>query len=249
MKKRDKKIEKKRKRSNAKKWAQSNQKDSVPYIKKQDGIELFKIEKEGTVSVDILPFIASSKNKNAKEGYEHYETEYETHDVTINSKFKRTLCRGFFKKKCAFCEFIKNNRNNEDVDPEILYGYRPKTRHLWFINDNPGKVKNFKIKIFDTGHFNQGIGFGELLIQEISSKDDVTNFWFPEKGKILDLRIAKKTIGNKRPYYFVNRIDFRKRIKNYSADLASQMPCLDDFLIDPGYEEVENMIKLDNCEE
>ncbi len=228
-------------KSNALEWAKQQSSGSdASAVKVPSGYEFYKPE-PGVHKVDFMPYIAGAGNPRADEGIEHFEREYEVHWVPSGGRNAPYLCRlKCFNKKCAPCDWRR--KHGATADPELLKELREKLRHLWLVNDKPGNFKN-KPKVFDTNHFNRGLGFGEQLVAAFNSVEDYANFSDLENGYTLQLTVAKQTMGGGKTFNAVTRVDFLPRKYEYPRDYLDLCPCLDDMLIDPGYDDVMSLLE------
>lgn len=227
----------KSRRTSARSWAESQERSFEPTtIRLPEGIEQWKPDKPGKYEVDFLIYRVGKGNPRADEGMEHFEREYEAHGIETPSGFRMYTCRWHaFHKKCAPCDWRKRNGN---ADPELLKSLRGKTRHLWLLNDQPGKTKNVKLKIFDSNHYNKGKGFGEQMAEAINSLPEDAEPFALEGGYTATLVVKEDTMGGGKKYLYVARIDLRPRKHDYPESLLEDAPCLDDCIVDPGYDDI-----------
>lgn len=228
------------KRMSAKDWADKQEKGGAKiHFKLPDGVEEYKLE-TGTHRVDFLSFAAGPHNKRADEGFEHYECQYAAHRIEGPDGRKGLFnCRfECFGMPCPACKL----RNSRDVDKEVSKSLMPQTRHLWLLNDEPGKTKKVRSKVLDTGHFNRGVGFGELMIDAINiCKGDP----FALVGGMTAVLTVKEQTAPFGKFNAVTRIDFEQRDYDYPADLWNTMPCLDAMLVDAGIKAMRRLLEQD----
>lgn len=211
-------------------------------VKLPDDVEMFKLDKTGKVEVDILEFKAGDNNKRADKGSNVYCRTYVRHELRAPSGRTLIACRkDCFGERCAACKWLSKYGNT--ADKEIVDGMKPKTRHLWLLNTTPG-AKSPTWAVFDSSHQNQGKGFAEVMRDALDSLgDDFEDaFSYGKKGKRFILTIRKQTGGGFN-FNAVTRIDMRDRKNPYPPDWIDDAPCLDDLLIDPGYDEVLQMLE------
>lgn len=214
-------------------------------IRPPDGVGFTSTNKLslGVVKLDFLPYKVGKNNPNADEGMEHFEREYQNHWVPTPNGNRSFACRkACFGKRCAVCDWLV--KNGGSADPELVQGLRPKRRHLWLVNAKPGDVKNPDIKILETNHQNRGTGFAELMADAVATLDEGTEPFALENGYTAVLRVVEQTMGQGRgKYNGVTRIDLKPHSYDYPADLLDELPCLDDCIVDPGYDEVMALLE------
>lgn len=230
-----------KKRLSLREWAKKQtQGYEGQFLQLPNDVGFFKFSGAGTVELDIMPFVAGKNNPGAAEGEEYHEKEVHVHRVpTASGKSRPVLCRAHaFGKKCACCEWLR--RNAGSADEELVKQVREKKRHLWLVNDKPGNANN-SLKVMETTHQNRGQGFVELLGDAAATLEEDANPFSLTEGYIAILTIREFTQPIK--YFAPTRIDFRKRKYDYPAALLKKAPCLDDMLIDPGYDEIVKLLE------
>lgn len=239
-------------RTSAKTWAEEKDKGFEPTcIKLPKGMEFFKLDKVGEIVVDFMPFLAGAHNRYADQGIDHYHAYYESHRVpTANGTWPYT-CRGFFGEKCAVCDWIKKY-GMDSGHKKVAGEMKAKTRILWLVNDKPGDEDN-PLKVFDSNDWAKGLGFGEQMkraVGKTTRRDDVEDVFTLKGGYSAELEVAQQPgwEGGK-PYNAVVRIDLVKRKYDYPKSMLANAPCLDDMIVDPGYESVKKILAGGNSEE
>lgn len=207
-------------------------------VKLPEGVEQYKLE-IGIHKVDFMPYKAGKWNRRADEGFAHFELEYEAHRVPTGNGTQLVLCRrATMDKSCAVCDWLK--RNGGHADRDLVAKLRATTRHLWVVNDRPGSKKN-TLKVLDANHFNKKKGFGEQMAAAINTLDEGAEPFNLKGGYYAVLTIEEETFpGGK--YTLASRIDLRPRDYDYPSDILDRAPCLDDCLIDPGYDDVLRLL-------
>lgn len=225
---------------NAGTWAKS-QGESAANLKMPEGVTMYAL-KQGVAKVDFMPYIIGGDfNPRGDDGYEHFEREYDGHRVPMGGEFKLYNCRQkCFKEACAVCDWLRDNGGK--ADPDLVKKMRATTRHLWLINDDPGNAKN-PFKVFDSNHYNKGQGFGEMMADALNSVEAYRDFTDLKNGYTVQLTIKELTAPGMK-WNGVTRIDFVKRDYEYSDKMLRRAPCLDEMLIDPGYEAVQKLLSF-----
>ena len=220
-------------------WAKQQQKGQwePTSVRIPHGFEQYKLE-AGTHIVDFMPYIAGDINPKADAGLKHFVREFEVHWVAgLDGKERPYVCpyasiRG--KPRCEVCMF----RNASGMtDPELSKKLRPSSRRLWLINDKPGDAKN-KPKIFETGHYNKGMGFGEQMAVVIA---DNPGFWKLTGGMRVKMVATEQTYpGGK--YIGLVRVDFLPRNYEYPEKILDKFPSLDDCIIQTPAKEMRKLL-------
>jgi hypothetical protein len=229
-----------RARANAQDWAKNQEKGgNNNCIKLPKGIELYKFDKDGSFQLDFMLYVVGENNPRADKGMEHFEREYDAHRIPVADGKQLWPCR--FKnqrKRCAVCDFLRDNGGR--IDPELVKTLRATTRHLWLVNDKPGQKDN-PLKILDTNHFNRGLGFGEMMADAIASVEAYADFADPKNGYTLQMNVKKQTFPGG-SFHTPVRIDFLRRNYTYPNSIIDSAPCLDDLLVDPGFDDVMKLL-------
>lgn len=230
-------------RTNAREWANEQAKGGeASCVQLPEGMEAYKLA-TGTHKVDIMPFRAGDHNPRADKGMEHYERTYVLHWIpSTTGKNMPVACRmACFDKRCAVCDWLRENGGH--ADPDTVKNMRAKTRHIWLVNDKPGQKKN-ALKVMDTTDKNRGMGFAELMADAINTLDEsITAPFTLVGGHTAVITVKEQTMGDGKKYNAATRIDLRPRDYDYPEDMLDDNPCLDDCIMDPGYDEVMRMIE------
>lgn len=224
--------EKKRARFDARAWAskQTESQFEPTSVRLPEGvhIEWYKLE-VGTHEVDFMLFNAGKGNPRADKGFATVERSYSRHTIRMpNGRFNNYVCLGDI---CPLCKHANDVMAAQGK--EAAKGLWASQRHLWLLNAKPGKkpgTKDNPWKVFDTGHRNRGVGFGELMMDAINLREDHANFAEPDCGYKVILTVKEQQF-DKTKYNGVTRIDFEKRNYQYPEEVIDKAPCLDDMLI------------------
>lgn len=240
-----KKDREKNKRTVARDWAKKQDKGFEPMcVKLPDGITFFKLDRLGPIQVDFLCYKVGEGNPRADPGMEHFEREYQAHRIPTPTGVRPFCCRKIFGKPCAVCDWLV--KNGSSADPDLVKRMRAVTRHLWVVNDKPGDPDN-PLKVFDSGHYNKGIGFGEQMAEAIQCLGEDEDPFALEKGYTAHMTVKEQSFPGVK-YNGVTRIDFKRRAKDYPPDMIDKAPCLDECLADPGYDYVKQLLEQGDVE-
>jgi hypothetical protein len=236
----------KAKKTSALAWAQQQDKGFEPTcIKLPPGVELFDPD-PGVYSIDIIPYRVGKVNpllpRNAQIGMEegdlHFELEYACHRlVAANGRTDKYVCLGCWRVACPVCQ--RYNRPRPGDEPDDLKNWKPSTRHLWNVINLDSKDK--KVQVYDSNHWNRGMGFGEQVCTAILSVPEYQDFADLENGHTLRITVREQTWpGGK--YNAVTRIDFVKRKHSYDESVLDQAVCLDDCLVRKTPQEIKDIL-------
>jgi hypothetical protein len=234
-------------KSKAREWAaKQGQSSDSACLNLPEGVEFYKL-KEGIEKLDFMSWIAGEGNPRADEGEECFNRMYEVHWVTTAQGRRPVSCRKYcFGRKCAVCNWLV--KHGATADPETVKSLRAKRRHLWLVRDKLGDPKA-PFKVLETGDKNKGAGFAEVMSDAINSLDeDVEDFTSLESGLTAVLTVKPQT-GGEFKYLAATRIDFKPRKYTYPETLLKKAPCLDKIIVDPGYEEVMELLETGGPED
>jgi hypothetical protein len=223
----------KSKKINALAWAQQQDKGfESTYLKMPPGVEEFKPD-PGVYNIDILPYKVGDYNQREDKGEPHFEMQYDVHKLaSMDGRTNRYVCLGCARLPCPICQ--RYNRPRVDDDPNEIKSWKPQTRHLWIfcnVDDKRNKVAPGSfVQIYDSNHWAQGAGFGEQIINAITSNPDYGGFADLEDGMTLRLTVREQSFPRGK-WNAVTRIDFVPRKQQYDPSILDSMPCLDDCLI------------------
>ena len=215
----------------------------APYLRVPDGATMFKA-KEGTMLLDILPYVAGDNNPFAEKGVIHWERTYFAHRG-IGANSDAHLClrmptesppHGTGKGRCPVCEHRSKLLRSGDEDEEAIKDLSPKQRQLFNVIDRKAPEKG--VQLWDVSYFL----FGKMLDARIRNSDEDDQwgqFFFPEGGFTLKVTFVEKTFSG-RTYLEAETIDFRKRREDYDEDeILAQTHNLDDCIVALSYDELK----------
>lgn len=205
-------------------------------IRLPDGIQLFGVKKEGIKRIDILPFITKN-NQYVEPGLEHYETTYYAHR-NVGANNDMYVCPAkMADKRCPICEYRAKMAKDPDANQDDLKEMAPKQRQLFALYDLDDMEAG--IQIWDVSfHL-----FGKQLNDAINAADEdeeVDYFYTLDDGLTLRVGFGSKSFGGNN-FYETTNVAFKPRKTTYDPDLIEQVPCLDDLIIIPTYEELKKV--------
>jgi hypothetical protein len=197
------------------------------------GFKFFQLKREGSVRIDILPYIAGKGNKHADEGFVHYQRMFEVHrGLGISGKESR-CCLRQFNKRCPVCEWV--DRESRNADPDMVKELRPKLRCLYNVMDTNNREDG--IQIWDSAFFNS---FGQKLRDKILALEEYDNFYHPQEGFTLQLSVELQSVMG-RKYFNVTNIEMIPRKKPYEDSIMEETACLDDCLIELDFDKLKKI--------
>lgn len=210
------------------------------YLKLPKNIKMF-FEKEGKISLDIIPYIVNIKNhpdrneeaKIAIPGYLWYRSSFRIHR-NIGADNETIVCPTSFGRPCPVCEEFKR-RQADGAEWDDIKPLKFSNRSLYAVIPIGAKKYEEEIHIWDVSDF----CFQEQLNKEIREKESCANFPDLEEGKTLSVRFEEKALG-KNKFCTANRIDFENR-DAYEEDIVDDVPDLDSLLVIHSYKTIENM--------
>lgn len=205
-------------------------------VSKFENVEFYKLE-EGQHEVDFMPYIVGEGNPRADKGFVHFDRQWTAHSLpNSEGKERRYVCaNGSFKKPCRVCRWRSGPAAMSDA--KVVANAKPKERHLFLLNVNPGQkpgTKKNPWKVLDANDWNRGKGFRELLVEAIEQNHaKYGKFYDLKKGFKVRFSIKEQPAvpGGIKAYNAVTRIDFLERDYEYDAELLKAAPCLDDMLV------------------
>ena len=226
--------------SNARDWAKTATQGEATCVKLPEGVEFWKLV-PGIHKVDFMLFRAGAGNPRADEGMAHFQRSYVAHRIHAPQGVRLYACRqACFGGRCAVCTWLM--RHGGAADPELVKSLRATDRNLWLINDRPGKT-DVKWKVLDTGHRNRGQGFGELMADAINVLDEEVTSPFALKGGHKAVVTVKELTGGDFKYNGATGIVLQPRGYDYPKELLDEAPCLDEMLVDPGFDAIMELLE------
>jgi hypothetical protein len=217
---------------------------SYGHLNLPKGINVFKEEPGGRATLDFLPYVVTDERHMDRDveagiaipGNEEtdlwYKKPYRLHR-NIGSENKSVVCPTTWGKPCPICEY-KASRLKDGAEYDEVRELKTSLRNLYLVV--PLGMKDYKeeVHIWDISQFL----FQEMLNEELDENEDYCAFPDIEEGLTVRIRFSKETFG-KNEFAKTNRIDFEERQDQYDDSILDDLPCLDDCLTCPTYEEVE----------
>lgn len=191
-----------------------------------NGYELFKVEEEGTVLLDIVAAPAGANNIEVAEGDAVDKATYYVHRGMGPEGKDMYICpkRMGWSKSCPMC--AATSEAYDSGDKETGNQLRAKQRQLWWVKE----AGDDQWKVWDVSYHL----FGKLLYEELNAlppeDEDCLYYADPEDGYSLKIRFSEKEFG-KVKYYETKSIQFKKRTQPLDMDAVDALPPLDSLFI------------------
>ena len=227
---------------------------SYGYLNLPQGVNVFKVEPGGRVTMDIMPYeISDPRHPDSSDqvplevGDLWYKRPFKLHrNVGVDKE--SIVCPTSFGKRCPICNY-RAERMRAGADKEETGPMRASDRNLYVVI--PHGVKGFDKKpyIWDISAF----CFQNMLSEEIEESEENAEFANLEDGLTLKVRFSEESIGTGKgstSFAKVSRIDFVERDEQYDEKILKDIPDLDKVLSCPDYKVLERkFLELDPDEE
>lgn len=216
------------------------------------GVNLFKIEAAGIRHVDLIPYEVSKKAAEFRcnpegmppEGGLWWERTYWLHARVGPGQDSYVCPWNTFGRKCAVCQNAERvakgeARGDYKKAGDLLQSFKAKKRQLMLPRDLDADGK--PINLWDYSYFL----FGKFLDQKIAGSEErrrYHEFFYLEDGFELSISFTAKTMpGSTKPFYEVTNVDFDRREVPYDDSVLEGLPCLDELVVEPDYDEVYSL--------
>jgi len=218
------------------------------YLNLPKGLNMFKVESDDRIKLDIIPYIVSDKHHmnghpdkpdSALVGNAWYKRPFYVHNQ-VGVDNDSVVCPKTIKKPCPICEQREEQLAGgmEWKDPSLVK--KNSLRNLYLVIPKDHKDYDEKIHLWNYSQFL----FQEQLDEELKENTDYWIFPDPEDGLTLKIRWKEKSIGSGKKagkFYETNRIDFKDRDEQYDEDIMEKYDLDEDMLSILSYKELENM--------
>lgn len=202
-----------------------------------EGIGFFEA-REGTVELDVIPYIAGKGNPYADEGDLYFERTFWKYRGIGPAEKDYIAPSKTFGEPDFIQEYRQQKSRDPNADPDYLKSLEPKERQIFLVYDHKAKDKG--IQLFESSYHT----FGKLLDTRIKNSPEERGwdlFYLPdETGFTLEISFEKESAG---AYSFLSAasIDFIPRREPLPKEIAEHGFCLDDFLVKTPYEELKKI--------
>ena len=199
-----------------------------------EGMDLFKIEKEGAVRLEIIPYRVpeGANNPFADPGNYWYERTYYNHPrIGVNGDSYICLAKTY-GKPCPVCEErqrIARDEEASEATEKLVKSLQPKERQLWYVYDHAAPEKG--VQLWEVSHHI----FGKILDTQARSADPGDNwdlFADPDEGFTVKASFAEERFGDIK-FFKCSVVDFKRReegaakvIKGLMAGLTTPLDSL-----------------------
>ena len=206
-------------------------------------VKLFKLDKEGTRRVDILPYRATIANPMVRdglieEGDLYFERTFYVHRGIGPNQDTYVCPAKSANQRCPICEYRAKLAKDPESDEEQIKALAWKERQLWNVIDLDAPDEG--VQLWDISYHL----FGKLMDKAVRDADPDEDFeYFPDlaNGKTLKLGIAEKSFAG-RNFYEVQTIGFKPRKRNYDESILDDVYCLDDLIQVLPYEKLKSIL-------
>lgn len=202
------------------------------------GVQQFKEEAGKRVNLDILPYVVSdpSKHPDKKDIPDDiwWKFPYMVHR-SVGPDNDDIICPGTLGKPCPMCEERQAIYDDVDADNEDAKDLKASRRTLYAVRQLKGRKKTESdVMIWDISDY---CFLEQLDIELEDSPEEYEDFAAPEGGYTLKIRFIEKKIGKDVAFPMAQRVDFEERDDIEDEFIDEEVPCLDNIISIPSYEE------------
>lgn len=185
------------------------------------GLELFKIEKSGTITFNLVPYVVKTEThpEGCEPGEEWFRTKFSVHR-NIGAEEQAYVCLKTWGKRCPYCEQYGVLKKEYGWDHDLTKAMKASDRELYLVED----PKSGELKLWDIScHL-----FGKSFDEEIEDSDESDPFPGDpsENGASLKVRFKEDTwAGNK--FYTASKIEFVPRGEPLDEELLEKAAEID----------------------
>ena len=192
-----------------------------------EGMELFKIEKEGAVRLEIIPYRVpqGANNPFADPGNYWYERTFFNHPrIGVNGDSYICLAKTY-GKPCPICEErtrIAREEESNEATEKLIKSLQPKERQLWYVYDHAAPEKG--VQLWEVSHHI----FGKILDTQARSADPGDNwdlFADPDEGFTIKATFSEERFGDIK-FFKCTVVDFKKREAGASKVIQGLMAAI-----------------------
>ena len=215
-----------------------------------EGFGFYPMKAEKQYKLRFAPYLVGDGNPDMPAGNLFYTRKYWSHskvgggDGGMGDTY--VCARRTFGRRCAVCDFVVRLRQVPSTNEKLLKELEPKQRSLFIVRDQEEKEKGWRI--LDYSYH----GIGKMLEAKLkasrhqSADDDEVVQYEPKKFYHLEGGAVVKILMEdaKLPFKWnkASSIDMVPTKEVLPDDFVDGMPCLDDVLIEPDYDVLEQVL-------
>jgi len=225
-------------RDRVRKNARESASKGVRYITAPEGVSFVKVESDGRMKFNILPYTVTSDHHpdGVEAGEFWYKRPFLLHR-NVGVENNSVVCPRSIGKKCPICEYQAKLYSEGETDKDTLKKLRPQDRVIYAVEIISGqKEKGLHLLEISKYAFQSKLD-GELNDPE---GDEFLGFADAEGGYLLSVRFKEESF-NKISYAVAERIDFIARDEEPSKKVLKSVPQLDDCLNILSYNEIKKL--------
>jgi len=210
------------------------------YLELPDGVEFFKVQKEGIYRFDILPFELKRPDPNDEFDVGDWAWVRNIHvHFNVGPNQRTMLCPGTVKQPCPVCEEIGKMRRNPEIDDSEIKPLRAKHRQLFWIIDVTNRDKG--PQIFEMAYYNFGEGLDARLQEADDDEEECGHYYdFPLLDQGLTVKAAfQQQSFEANKFYRCTKPDLVARKKQYDESILDEVTSFCDMLRIPKAAEME----------
>lgn len=219
-----------------------------------DGVSFFKLEKEGTKVIEILPYKCGKRTAAfddsitfADPGEEYFERTFFVHRSVGPAQQTYVCPARTFGKRCPICEFRAKEMKKSDGDEKLIKDLNPKEQQLFNVLDHADLDKG--VQLWQVSYHN----FGKVLdslIKNADADDDFLMFYavndkkrFAEDargGRTLKMTVEQENFAGTK-FYKIANINFRPRKTAVVEEHAGNALALDEIVKELDYDTLKKL--------
>ena len=208
-----------------------------------DGMEVFKLKEQGRKRIEILPVLATERNRHGVAGSYTFEATYYANRLGADNQ--AYVSPSTFKQRCPVLDEYARLKNDPNADEDVVKSLRKKERQLFYVIDHDEPEKG--VQLWDMSYWLFGKQLDET-IKMSDEEDDFDQFFDPsENGLTVKLGVVEDQFaGNK--FFKVATIAFAKRKDEIDEELWEDLEPLENLLKVLSYNELKAIMNMEEPE-
>ena len=133
-----------------------------------DGMEVFKLKEQGRKRIEILPVLATERNRHGVAGSYTFEATYYANRLGADNQ--AYVSPSTFKQRCPVLDEYARLKNDPNADEDVVKSLRKKERQLFYVIDHDEPEKG--VQLWDMSYWL----FGKQLDETIKMSDEEDDF-------------------------------------------------------------------------